>query len=83
MITFSSSDEEEEEEEEEHYYDYEEEEYTVGKVVSDHEFSPESDLEKDGEDTATPVRRARTAIKGEFYLSFNVLFHFIKESKIR
>ncbi|XP_073993027.1 uncharacterized protein isoform X3 [Rhodnius prolixus] len=61
----SSSDEEEEEEEEEHYYDYEEEEYTVGKVVSDHEFSPESDLEKDGEDTATPVRRARTAIKGE------------------
>jgi hypothetical protein len=40
------------------------------KEVSDHEFSPESDLE--GEEV--PVRRARTAIKGNHYGKYSFLF---------
>ncbi|XP_014276967.1 microtubule-associated protein futsch [Halyomorpha halys] len=60
----SSSDDssEEAEEEEEHFEEEEDEEdIRATKVVSDHEFSPESDLEKD--ETVEPIRRARTAKK--------------------
>lgn len=62
----SSSDDssEEAEEEEEHFEEEDDEEdIRASKVVSDHEFSPESDLEKD--DTIEPVRRARTAKKAD------------------
>lgn len=59
----SSSDEENENEDEE-----EEEMESEGSLLfkSDHEFSPESDLEKDQE--SEPLRRARTAQKGEFFV---------------
>ena len=57
---FSSSSESEEEEEEEDGLEEEEEEELVFK--SDHEFSPESDLE---ENDTVPVKRARTAREGE------------------
>ncbi|XP_075228406.1 uncharacterized protein LOC142328468 isoform X3 [Lycorma delicatula] len=60
--TSESSSSNEEEEEEEHYDIEEEEEELILK--SDHEFSPESDLEKDGEEIL-PLRRARTAQKDE------------------
>ncbi|XP_053970736.1 uncharacterized protein LOC128872264 isoform X2 [Hylaeus volcanicus] len=58
----SSSDEENEVEEEE---DEEEEIESEGSLLfkSDHEFSPESDLEKDQE--SEPLRRARTAQKAQ------------------
>lgn len=59
IICFFPSSSMEEEEEEEH--DLEEEEDLVFK--SDHEFSPESDLENDAD--YIPVRRARTAQKGK------------------
>lgn len=60
----SSSDEENEnEDEEEEDEDMESEGSLLFK--SDHEFSPESDLEKDQE--AEPLRRARTAQKGKFF----------------
>lgn len=57
----SSSDEENENDEED---DDEEEIESEGSLLfkSDHEFSPESDLEKDQE--SEPLRRARTAQKG-------------------
>ncbi|CAH1400773.1 unnamed protein product [Nezara viridula] len=62
----SSSDDssEEAEEEEEHFEEEDDEEdIRATKVVSDHEFSPESDLEKD--ETIEPIRRARTAKKAD------------------
>lgn len=60
----SSSDEENEnEDEEEEDEDMESEGSLLFK--SDHEFSPESDLEKDQE--SEPLRRARTAQKGKFF----------------
>jgi U3 small nucleolar RNA-associated protein 14 len=53
-----------EEEEEDHFDDIVEEEEDIPLTIkSDHEFSPESDLEADEE--WKPVRRARTAQKGE------------------
>lgn len=55
FILFSSSTEEEEE------YDLEEEEDENLVFKSDHEFSPESDVE---EADAQPIKRARTAKKG-------------------
>lgn len=56
---------EEAEEEEEHFEEEDDEEdIRASKVVSDHEFSPESDLEKD-EEIVEPIRRARTAKKGK------------------
>lgn len=58
----SSSDEENENEEEEEDEEIESEGSLLFK--SDHEFSPESDLEKDQE--PEPLRRARTAQKGKF-----------------
>lgn len=65
----SSSDEEIENDEEE---DEEEEIESEGSLLfkSDHEFSPESDLEKDQE--SEPLRRARTAQKGISY-DYNVI----------
>lgn len=57
----SSSSNEEEEEEEEDIAGYSEEEAPLFK--SDHEFSPESDLEDSAE--AQPLKRARTARKGK------------------
>lgn len=64
MFDFSSSEEDNDDLE---HYDIEEEdedEDPRAKVlVSDHEFSPESDLEKEG-DEGIPVRHARTALKG-------------------
>lgn len=69
----SSSDEENEnEEEEEEDEDMESEGSLLFK--SDHEFSPESDLEKDQE--SEPLRRARTAQKGKFFAKevFNGIF---------
>lgn len=56
----SESSESEEEEIEEEVEQSEEEK--LGELKSDHEFSPESDLEEDGE--AQPLKRARTARKG-------------------
>lgn len=58
----SSSDEENENEEDEEEEEIESEGSLLFK--SDHEFSPESDLEKDQE--PEPLRRARTAQKGKF-----------------
>lgn len=60
----SSSDEENENEDEE---DEDEDMESEGSLLfkSDHEFSPESDLEKDQE--SEPLRRARTAQKGKFF----------------
>lgn len=60
----SSSDEENENEDEE---EEEEDLESEGSLLfkSDHEFSPESDLEKDQE--SEPLRRARTAQKGKFF----------------
>lgn len=60
----SSSDEENENEDEE---EEDEEIESEGSLLfkSDHEFSPESDLEKDQE--SEPLRRARTAQKGKFF----------------
>lgn len=60
----SSEDGENEEEEEE-----EEIEDDVS-LKSDHEFSPESDLEQD--DAAQPLRRARTAQKCVYLIHFNL-----------
>lgn len=60
----SSSDEENENEEEEEEEMIESEGSLLFK--SDHEFSPESDLERDLE--SEPLRRARTAQKGKFFL---------------
>lgn len=57
----SSSDEENDNEEEEEEEDMMESEGSL-LFKSDHEFSPESDLEKDQE--SEPLRRARTAQKG-------------------
>lgn len=58
---FSSSEEEEDEEPEQ----TEEEEEEADLIFkSDHEFSPESDLEE-GAEESLPMRRARTAKKGE------------------
>lgn len=58
----SSSSNEIEEEEEEDMIDYTEEE-----PKSDHEFSPESDLEDAGD--VQPLKRARTAKKGKLHLA--------------
>lgn len=58
MLTFSSSSEEEEED-----LDDEEEEDEKLVFKSDHEFSPESDIEED----AQPIKRARTAKKCKNY----------------
>lgn len=58
----SSSSNEVEEEEEEDIIEYTEEE-----PKSDHEFSPESDLEDAGD--VQPLKRARTAKKGECFVS--------------
>lgn len=68
----SSSDEENENEDEEEEEDMESEGSLLFK--SDHEFSPESDLEKDQE--SEPLRRARTAQKGKFFAKeeFNGIF---------
>ncbi|XP_014241479.1 remodeling and spacing factor 1 isoform X2 [Cimex lectularius] len=60
-MSSSCSSSENEEDEDEHSDDYDEDHYIIKKEASDHEFSPESDLEKDGE--VVPVRRARTACK--------------------
>lgn len=57
----SSSDDENDNEEEEEEEDMMESEGSL-LFKSDHEFSPESDLEKDQE--SEPLRRARTAQKG-------------------
>lgn len=51
----------ENEEEEDHYDIVEEEEELPATLKSDHEFSPESDIENDEE--WKPVRHARTAQK--------------------
>lgn len=59
LLTFSSD--VEEDDEEYHFDDVEEEEEPMA-IKSDHEFSPESDLETDSE--AKPIRHARTAQKG-------------------
>lgn len=67
-MLFSSSSEEEEEEDLE---EEEEEEKLVFK--SDHEFSPESDIE---EADAQPIKRARTAKKGKLF----VIYFFIINS---
>lgn len=66
---------EEADEEEDHYEEYEDEEDIRTKaIVSDHEFSPESDLEGEGEDSAEPIRRARTARKGKLCsIQFKIL----------
>ena len=54
----------EEEEDEEHYLEEDDEDdFVRAREVSDHEFSPESDLEG-GE----PVRSARTAVKSMSFL---------------
>lgn len=62
----SSSDEENDNEDEEE--DMDEDMESEGSLLfkSDHEFSPESDLEKDQE--PQPLRRARTAQKGKFFV---------------
>lgn len=50
----------------------EEEEYVPITVKSDHEFSPESDIEDS--DEIKPVRRARTAQKGLYYEKLSMMF---------
>lgn len=70
----SSSDEENENEDEE---EEEEDMESEGSLLfkSDHEFSPESDLEKDQE--SEPLRRARTAQKGKLPLKKNFFIKFL------
>lgn len=69
----SSSDEDNEnEDEDEEDEDMESEGSLLFK--SDHEFSPESDLEKDQE--SEPLRRARTAQKGKFSVKKEIQYKF-------
>lgn len=70
----SSSDEENENEDEE---EEEEDIESEGSLLfkSDHEFSPESDLEKDQE--SEPLRRARTAQKGKLFIKKTNIMIFI------
>lgn len=55
LICYSSSSEDDD-------LDIEEEENEELVFKSDHEFSPESDV---GEEDAAPIKRARTAVKGQ------------------
>jgi len=69
ICSFSSSLEEEEEQEQ-----TEEEEDESNLVFkSDHEFSPESDLENEGGEVQ-PTRRARTAQKGKLHVVMKPLY---------
>lgn len=69
----SSSDEENDNEDEEE--DMDEDMESEGSLLfkSDHEFSPESDLEKDHE--PQPLRRARTAQKGKFFAKEKFIYN--------
>lgn len=69
------SSEEEEADEDDHFEEYEEE--IVINDASDHEFSPESDIDDD--DDYKPVKRARTAHSSEY---FSPIFEVLPKKKL-